>query len=286
MKKVLVTGAKGQLGYDVFKELQSRDIECIGVDIEDFDITDEEATIEFIKNYYPDVVIHCAGYTLVDSAEDNRDICMSVNYAGTKNIVMSCKETNSKLIYITTDYIFDGAKTLPYEVNDEANPLNVYGLSKYLGEKLIQKEIDNYFIVRVSWMFGHSQNNFVEAMIRLGKEKDKINVIDDQMGSPTYTCDVADLIIRMGMTEKYGVYHATNEGFCSWAEFAKEIMKKAELKCEINPVHSDEYESKARRPKNSRLSKQSLLVNGFTLLPSWEDALYRYIKSRECRCAN
>lgn len=279
--RILVTGAKGQLGYDVIKELRARGIEHVGVDVEDFDITDEKATTKFIKNYYPDTVIHCAGYTLVDSAEDNKETCMNVNYGGTKNIVLSCKEINSKLIYITTDYIFDGEKTLPYEVNDTANPLNVYGLSKFLGERLIQEEISNFFIVRVSWMFGHSKKNFVEAIIRLGKENDKVNVIDDQIGSPTYTCDVADLLIRLAETEKYGVYHATNEGFCSWAEFANEIMKRAGLKCKINPVHSDKYGSKAKRPKNSRLSKQSLLVNGFMLLPSWENALCRYINSRD-----
>lgn len=282
--KILVTGAKGQLGCDMIKELKTCGIECIGVDIEDFDITNEDATNEFVKNYCPDVVIHCAGYTLVDSAEDNRDICMNINYIGTRNIALSCKEINSKLIYITTDYIFDGTKKLPYEVNDEANPLNVYGLSKYLGEKSIQEEINNYFIIRVSWMFGHSQNNFVEKVIRLGKEKDRINVIDDQIGSPTYTCDLANLIINICRTEKYGVYHATNEGFCSWAEFAEEIIKKAGLECEINPIHSEEYGSRAKRPKNSRLSKQSLLLNGFSLLPSWKDGLCRYITSRECRC--
>lgn len=281
--KILVTGAKGQLGSEIVRDLKAIGIECIGTDIEDFDITREEATSNFIINYCPDIVIHCAGYTLVDSAEDNRDICMNVNYLGTKNIALSCKRIYAKLIYITTDYIFDGTKTIPYEVNDDANPLNVYGLSKLMGEEVVIKKLEKYFIIRVSWMFGHSQNNFVQKIIKLGKEKEIINVIDDQIGSPTYTCDVAELIIEIGLTEKYGVYHATNEGSCSWAEFAEEIVRQANLKCKISRAKSHDYGSKAVRPKNSRLSKQSLLDNGFKLLPTWQDALSRYLKKENVR---
>jgi dTDP-4-dehydrorhamnose reductase len=278
--KILVTGAKGQLGFDVVKELRKRNIECLGVDIDDFDITDRDKSISFIKDYRPNLVIHCAGYTLVDSAEENKDTCMEVNYVGTKHIVLGCKSINAKLIYISTDYIFDGKKELSYEINDEPNPSNVYGLSKLLGENLIREELENYYIIRVSWMFGPSKNNFVETMIRLGNEKNKINVVDNQIGSPTYTADVASLIIEIGLSDKYGIYHATNDGFCSWAEFAKEIMKQANLKCEINPINSNKYKSKVLRPENSRLSKKSLLDNGFSLLPTWQDALGRYLNSR------
>ena len=278
--KILVTGAKGQLGYDVVRELNKRNIEYCGVDIDDFDITDKDRSISFIENYKPNLVIHCAGYTLVDGAEDNRETCMEVNYVGTKNIVLGCKSIKSKLIYISTDYIFDGKKKIPYEINDEPNPSNVYGLSKLLGENFIKEELDNYFIIRVSWMFGPSKNNFVETMIKLASDNNTINVVDDQVGSPTYTADVASLMIDIGLTDKYGTYHATNEGFCSWAEFAREIMLQANLKCKINPINSDDYKAKALRPENSRLSKKSLLDNGFSLLPTWQDALGRYLNRR------
>lgn len=282
--KILVTGAKGQLGSEIIGMLKKSDMEYIGTDIEDFDITEEKETASFIQNYHPDIVIHCAGYTMVDNAEDNKDICMKVNHLGTRNIVSSCKETNSKLIYITTDYVFDGNKSMPYEVMDVANPLNVYGLSKLLGEKEIINQLEKHFIIRVSWMFGNSKNNFVQKILKLGKINEEIGVIDDQIGSPTYTYDVAGLIIKMGLTEKYGVYHVTNEGFCSWAEFAREIVRITGLKCKIRPINSEEFEARAKRPLNSRLSKKSLVENGFYLLPPWQDAIGRYLNTLNVRC--
>ncbi|HEX2944792.1 MAG TPA: dTDP-4-dehydrorhamnose reductase [Clostridia bacterium] len=284
--KILVTGAKGQLGSEIIKVLIAKGYDCIGTDIGDFDITDEDASRRFIVGYYPEIVIHCAGYTQVDNAEENTELCMNVNYYGTKNIAAICKDLGSKLVYITTDYVFDGEKQMPYDVFDEANPLNVYGMSKYLGEKVIREQLMKYFIIRVSWMFGHSQNNFVQKILNLAKINNKISVINDQVGSPTYSCDVAKLIVEVGFTEKYGIYHATNEGYCTWAEFAKEIIRQVGLKCEINEVKSYEYSSKAKRPTNSRLSKKSLTENGFTLLPTWQNALNRYLEKENVRCGN
>lgn len=279
---ILVTGSKGQLGSELVKQLNNSHYEYKGADINDFDITKREETISFITRVKPTLVIHCAGYTLVDKSEDNKDICMAVNYEGTRNIVQACKETNAKLIFITTDYIFDGKKLTPYEIDDTPNPLNFYGMAKMLGENYVKGAMENYFIVRISWLFGHAHNNFVETMIKLGNQNSVINVVDDQIGSPTYTYDVAKLIISLGLTQKYGVYHATNEGFCSWADFAGEIMYQMNIPCRINPIKTDEYGSKAVRPKNSRLSKKSLVEKGFSLLPPWQDALSRYIRSREC----
>lgn len=278
--KILVTGAKGQLGSDLVKQLDNRNITHFGADRHDFDITDNDKTCSFIKSYRPDLVVHCAGYTKVDDAEENITYCIKVNYEGTKNVALSCKEVGSKLIYISTDYIFDGMKNLPYEVNDNANPLNIYGWSKLLGENCVTEVLKNYFIIRVSWMFGHSDNNFVETIINLAKEKKKLNVVDDQIGSPTYTVDLADKIIEIGQSDKFGIYHVTNEGFCTRARFAEEIIKNLNLRCEINHIKCNEYASKALRPKNSKLSKKSLLESGFSLLPTWEDALKRYLETR------
>ena len=275
--KVLVTGIGGQLGYDVMKVLHHRNIDCLGADLAEFDITDFVATEKFIKEYNPDAVIHCSAYTAVDKAEDNRDICYNVNVNGTKNIATVCKSIDAKMIYISTDYVFPGKGDGFYEVNDQTSPINVYGQTKLAGEYAVKDYISKYFIVRISWVFGFNGNNFIKTMLRLGTEKKELNVVRDQVGSSTYTADLAVLLCDMIITDKYGVYHATNEGACSWAEFAEEIFKQADLKVKVNYISSDDYQTKAKRPKNSRLSKSELEKNGFEKLPSWQDALKRYL---------
>lgn len=274
---ILVTGVNGQLGYDVVKELNKRNIECLGIDRAELDITDGNAVGEYILNLRPECVVHCAAYTAVDKAEDEEEVCAKVNVYGTENIAKACKEVDAKMIYISTDYVFDGKGDTLFEVDGKIEPHSVYGRTKYEGELRVKEVLDKYFIVRISWVFGVNGNNFINTMIRLGKEKKSLNVVCDQIGSPTYTFDLAPLLCDMAVSEKYGVYHATNEGFCSWAEFAAEIMKKANLGCNINPIPTSEYSAKAERPLNSRLSKKSIIDNGFNLLPSWKDALDRYL---------
>lgn len=281
--KVLVTGANGQLGYDVVKELQKQNIECYGALRQDFDIVDFEATENFIKNYMPDAVIHCAAYTAVDKAEDEQGLCYLVNASATENIAEICKKINAKMLYISTDYVFDGTKDDFYEVDDKPNPINVYGKTKLLGEQAVQRILNKYFIVRISWVFGEHGNNFVKTMLRLGKERKEINVVADQYGSPTYTADLAPLLVEMIQTEKYGVYHATNEGVCTWAEFAEEIFKIAGMNVKVNHITTAEYPTRAIRPMNSRLSKTSLVINNFKTLDNWEIALGKYIKNKSIK---
>lgn len=275
--KVLVTGANGQLGYDVVKELQKQNIECYGATRQDFDIVDFEATKKFITNYMPDAVIHCAAYTAVDKAEDEQGLCYLVNASATENIAEICKKINAKMLYISTDYVFDGTKNGFYEVDDKPNPINVYGKTKLLGEQAVQKILDKYFIVRISWVVGEHGNNFIKTMLRLGKERKKINVVDDQYGSPTYTADLALLLIEMIQTEKYGIYHATNEGVCTWAEFAEEIFTIVGMDVKVNHITTAEYPTRAQRPMNSRLSKKSLQINNFKYLKLWNDALRQFL---------
>lgn len=274
---ILVTGVNGQLGYDVVKVLNKRNIECVGIDKEDLDITDAQAVNEYIVKLKPEAVIHCAAYTAVDLAEDNEEACRKVNVNGTENIVKACKESNAKMMYISTDYVFDGLGNEPFEVDGNIEPHSVYGKTKYEGEEKVKKYLNKYFIVRISWVFGLNGNNFIKTMLKLGKEKDSLNVVCDQIGSPTYTADLAPILCDMVMSEEYGVYHATNEGYCSWAEFAQEIMNQSGLKCKINPIPTSEYPAKAKRPLNSRMSKKSLIDKGFKLLPNWKDALKRYL---------
>ncbi len=276
--KVLVTGYNGQLGFDVIKELKSRHIPCKGVDMADFDITDTEATSEYIKNYSPDAVVHCAAYTAVDKAEEDEETCFRVNVAGSENIAKVCGENGIKMVYVSTDYVYGGSGTKPFEVTDKTNPCNVYGKTKLQGELAVKKYCDKYFIVRTSWVFGINGGNFVKTMLRLSDTHSDLNVVCDQIGSPTYTPDLARLICDMIETEKYGTYHGTNENYCSWAEFAQEIMKLGNKATVIHPVTTAEYGAKAQRPLNSRLSKKCLDDNGFERLPIWQDALQRYIK--------
>ena len=292
--KVLVTGAKGQLGTDLMNELAKRGIEGIGVDVQEMDITDAEACRRVIKNSGADAVIHCAAYTAVDAAEDNVDLCRRINGEGTRNVAQACKEADVKLMYISTDYVFDGQGTRPWEPDDERHPLNVYGQTKYEGELAVEELSDKYFIVRIAWVFGVAGKNFIKTMLRLGKERGAVSVVDDQIGSPTYTYDLARLLVDMIQTDKYGRYHATNEGLCSWYEFAKEIFRQAGMDVPVTPVSSDQFPAKAARPSNSRLSKEKLSENGFERLPAWQDALGRFLKeieyyntkgSRRRRCA-
>lgn len=285
--KFFVTGVKGQLGYDVMRELEKRGYnDAVGVDIEEMDITDSESVDKVISSEKPDVVIHCAAWTAVDLAEDDdkQDKVHLVNAVGTENIAKVCKKLDCKMIYISTDYVFDGQGTRPWEPDDERNPLNVYGQTKYEGELAVEEWLDKYFIVRIAWVFGQNGKNFVRTMLNLGKTHDKLTVVDDQIGSPTYTPDLAKLLVDMAESDKYGIYHATNEGFCSWYEFACEIFRQASefdnayKNVSVSPVTSDKYPSKAKRPSNSRMNKEKLTENGFEKLPAWQDALRRYIK--------
>lgn len=279
MMRVLVTGVKGQLGSDIAAELKLRAEECIGADIADFDITDRGATVGTIKKYMPDCVIHCAAFTDVNGAEEKRGLCERINVLGTENVAFACNEADAKLIYISTDYVFNGEGMRPYEPNDERDPINFYGMTKSLGEDKVRSVCPKHFIVRTSWVFGKNGNNFVKTMLRLGEQMEGLTVVDDQIGSPTYTPDLARLLCDMAATERYGTYHATNEGFCSWYDFAKKIMELSGIGCNIKPIASKDYPSPAKRPQNSRLSKEKLVQNGFYKLPPWEDALKRFIKA-------
>lgn len=277
--RVLVTGVKGQLGYDVVNELEKRGIEAVGVDIQEMDITEAASVDKVIKKAAPDAVIHCAAYTAVDAAEDNEELCRRVNAGGTQNIANVCKELDIKMIYISTDYVFGGQGERPWEPDDERDPQSVYGQTKYEGELAVQNTLDKYFIVRIAWVFGINGKNFIKTMLSLSKTHDTLTVVDDQFGSPTYTYDLARLLVDMVLTDKYGIYHATNEGICSWYEFACAIFREAGIPMTVRPVTTAEYGAKATRPYNSRMSKEKLTENGFEKLPTWQDALKRYLEA-------
>ena len=276
--KVFVTGVKGQLGYDVVNELEKRGHTAVGVDIEDLDITDAAAVDKMITEAAPEAVIHCAAWTAVDAAEDNEEKCRQVNVNGTENIAKICKKLNCKMMYISTDYIFDGKGTRPWEPDDPVTtPLNVYGQTKYEGELAVRNNVEKFFIVRIAWVFGKGKN-FIKTMLNLGKTHDHLTVVNDQYGTPTYTYDLARLLIDMIETDKYGNYHATNEGgYITWYDFACEIFRQAGMDVGVEPVSSAQYAAKAKRPENSRMNKQKLVDNGFEPLPDWKDALRRYL---------
>ncbi len=276
--KVLVTGVKGQLGHDVIEELKRQGLEGIGVDIEQMDITDREACRRVISQASPEAVIHCAAYTAVDAAEDHLELCRGINAEGTRNIAEMCRELDIKLMYISTDYVFNGQGERPWEPDDHREPLNVYGLTKYEGEIAAEQLLEKLFIVRIAWAFGLNGNNFIKTMLRIGKERGAVSVVSDQIGSPTYTYDLARLLVDMIQTDQYGRYHATNEGLCSWYEFACEIFRQAGMsQVKVTPVTSEQYPARAKRPFNSRMSKEKLTEKGFERLPSWQDALSRYL---------
>lgn len=276
--KVLVTGVGGQLGCDVCKALAARGVEHRGVDIQDFDITDAAATWTYIAEYGPDAVIHCSAWTAVDRAEEESEQCRAVNVDGTRNIAAACKVIGAKMLYISTDYVFSGIGERFYEPEDPTGPLSVYGETKLGGELAVRELLDRWFIVRISWVFGKNGKNFVRTMLGLAETRAEVNVVCDQVGSPTYTVDLAPLLCDMIVTDKYGVYHATNEGVCSWAEFAREIFRLAGKNVRVNAIPSSEYPARAVRPLNSRMSKDKLERMGFGRLPTWQDALRRYLK--------
>lgn len=281
--KVLVTGSKGQLGYDVIKELCSRGHEALGFDLPELDITDEAAVQAVFDRAEPDAVIHCAAWTAVDAAEESGNIAkvFAVNEGGTRNLAAACKRTGAKLLYLSTDYVFDGQGSAPWRTDETRfAPLNEYGKSKLAGENAVREMLQTYFIVRIAWVFGKNGNNFVKTMLRLSETHDTLRVVCDQVGTPTYTPDLARLLVDMIETDKYGVYHATNEGgFLSWYDFAAAIMQEAGKHTKVIPVTTAEYGlSKAARPFNSRLDKSKLKENGFEPLPDWRDALKRYLK--------
>lgn len=279
--KVLVTGVKGQLGFDVVNELNKRGHKAIGVDIEEMDITVEQQVVAVLQDVKPDAVVHCAAWTAVDAAEDNVDKVRLVNTVGTENIAKSCKKLDCKMMYISTDYVFDGNGTQPWTPDcKEYKPLNVYGKTKLEGELAVADYLDKYFIVRIAWVFGKNGNNFIKTMLKVGQTHDLVKVVNDQIGTPTYTYDLARLLVDMIETDKYGYYHATNEGgYISWYDFAKEIFRQAGYATKVVPVTTAEYGlSKAARPYNSRLDKSKLIENGFKPLPTWQDALGRYLK--------
>ena len=299
--KVFVTGVAGQLGHDVMNELAKRGYEGIGSDLApeysgvqdgsavtgmpyvSLDITDAEAVARVLNEVHPDVVVHCAAWTAVDLAEDEDKIdrVRAINAGGTANIAKVCKELDAKMVYISTDYVFDGQGTEPWEPDcKDYKPMNVYGQTKLEGELAVSSTLDKYFIVRIAWVFGLNGKNFIKTMLNVGKKYDTVRVVNDQIGTPTYTLDLARLLVDMIETEKYGYYHATNEGgYISWYDFTCEIFRQAGYETKVVPVTTEEYGlSKAARPFNSRLDKKKLTENGFTPLPTWQDALCRYLK--------
>ena len=284
--KVLVTGVKGQLGYDVANELTNCGHEAIGVDIAEMDITDKVSVDTVISRVHPEAVIHCAAWTTVDAAEDEENIpkVRAVNVMGTQYIADACKKIDAKMMYISTDYVFDGQGTTPWQPDcKDYKPLNVYGQTKLEGEFAVANTLDKYFIVRIAWVFGVNGKNFIKTMLNVGKTHDMVRVVNDQIGTPTYTYDLARLLVDMIETDKYGYYHATNEGgYISWYDFTKAIYRQAGYNTKVVPVTTAEYGlSKAARPFNSRLDKSKLVENGFKLLPTWQDALARYLKEIE-----
>ena len=278
---ILVTGITGQLGYDVAKELERRGENFIGTTRKEMDLSDPESAKSFIIEKKPSAVIHCAAYTAVDKAESEAELALTVNGLATRKIAEGCKEIGAKMLYISTDYVFGGDGDTPYEISDEKAPQNIYGKSKLLGEDSVIALLRNYFIVRISWVFGSNGKNFVKTMLNFDKRRKKISVVDDQIGSPTYTADIAPLLVDMINSEKYGIYHATNEGFCSWAEFAEEIFKQSGREITVEKIPTSDYPTPAKRSFNSRLSKKTLDEAGFKRLPDWQDAVTRFLGAKD-----
>lgn len=280
MNNILVTGSTGQLGSDVVKELLKRGYSTLSPNRSEFNLCSEDSIRNYILNSNCEAIVHCAAYTQVDKAEDEKDLCIKINTTATKHIVKCAKILDIPMIYISTDYVFDGTKDGEYTENDETNPINIYGESKLAGEKYVQEILDKYYIVRTSWVFNINGKNFIETMLRLSKANNQLSIVNDQIGSPTYTKDLSRLLVDMLETSKYGLYHATNEGYCSWYEFANTIFKLANINIDIKAINSNEYASRAKRPMNSKLSKDKLIEYGFKPLPHWEDALKDYLIRR------
>lgn len=280
MNNILVTGSTGQLGSDVVKELLKRGYSTLSPNRSEFNLCSEDSIRNYILNSNCEAIVHCAAYTQVDKAEDEKDLCIKINATATKHIVKCAKILDIPMIYISTDYVFDGTKDGEYTENDETNPINIYGESKLAGEKYVQEILDKYYIVRTSWVFNINGKNFIETMLRLSKANNQLSIVNDQIGSPTYTRDLSRLLVDMLETSKYGLYNATNEGYCSWYEFADTIFKLANINIDIKAINSNEYASRAKRPLNSKLSKDKLIEYGFKPLPHWEDALKDYLIRR------
>lgn len=280
MNNILVTGSTGQLGSDVVKELLKRGYSTLSPNRSELNLCSEDNIRNYISNSNCEAIVHCAAYTQVDKAEDEKDLCIKINATATKHIVKCAKILDIPMIYISTDYVFDGTKDGKYTENDETNPINIYGESKLAGEKYVQEILDKYYIVRTSWVFNINGKNFIETMLRLSKANNQLSIVNDQIGSPTYTKDLSRLLVDMLETSKYGLYHATNEGYCSWYEFANTIFKLANINIDIKAINSNEYASRAKRPMNSKLSKDKLIEYGFKPLPHWEDALKDYLIRR------
>ena len=275
--KIVVTGTTGQLGHDAAIELARRGHTVISATRQDFSLTDFAAARDFLTAKRPDAVLHAAAYTAVDKAEDEKELAMVTNGGATRNIAAICRDLGAKLLYLSTDYVFPGTGEKPYETDAPKGPQNAYGLSKLAGEEAIEELLEKYYIVRISWVFGVNGKNFIRTMLRLAETHDRLTVVADQIGSPTYTKDLSRLLADMLESEQYGIYHATNEGFCSWADFAREIFRQAGKAVTVTPVPTTAYPTRARRPLNSRLSKKSLDDAGFARLPAWQDALTRYL---------
>lgn len=276
--KFFITGVNGQLGYDVKRELLERGYtDILAPTRVDLDITNEDAVKKMIREYRPSVIFHCAAYTAVDKAEEEQEKCYQVNVLGTKYLTEAAKEVGAKIIYISTDYVFDGTKEGLYQVEDKVNPVNYYGKTKYLGENFV-RAYDNHIIVRISWVFGINGKNFIRTMLNLAESHKELNVVCDQIGSPTYTKDLAGLLVNMFLSNVKGLYHVTNEGYCSWYEFAEFIFKEGRKKVKVHPILTKDYKTIAKRPLNSKLSKESLDDIGIKRLPEWQDAVKRYIR--------
>lgn len=282
--KYLITGAGGQLGYDVKRELLNRGVtesDIAAPHLAELDITDQQAVENYVENFRPNVIVHCAAYTNVDGAENDTEVCRKVNVDGTKNLVHATELIGAKIIYISTDYVFDGENPEPYEVDHEVSPQSIYGQTKYDGEQAV-RQYPKHFIVRTAWVFGINGHNFVKTMLKVAHGRDEVSVVDDQIGSPTYTVDLAKFLVDLSESDKYGTYHATNEGFCSWAEFTEEIYRTADVNTKVNKVSTEQYAEiaghpQAKRPHYSKLSKASIENNGFARLPNWQNAVERYI---------
>lgn len=275
--KFMVTGVNGQLGNDIVAKLKDTKIDVIAPKREEFDLTNKDQVKNYIYNEKPDVIIHCAAYTAVDKSEDEKDLCYSVNVEGTKAVAEAAKDINAIVVYVSTDYVFDGLGQDPHSEEKETKPVNYYGYTKEQGEKIVKKLLDKYFIVRTSWVYGQNGNNFVKTMLKLAESRSEINVVSDQIGAPTYASDLADFIFKLVQTSNYGIYHGVNEGYCSWYEFANSIFLKSGINIKVNPISTEDYPTRAKRPLNSRLKKENTDKAGIDRLSHWEDALSRFL---------
>ena len=281
--KIVVTGVRGQLGFDVVLELEKRGHEVVGIDVSELDITDDAAVTEFFEATRPDALIHCAAYTATEKAEEEPDVCRKVNAEATNNLALMCQRIGAKMLYISTDYVFDGEGDKPFSVDDRIAPLSVYGKTKYEGEAYVREILERYFVVRISWVFGINGKNFVRTMLNLAQQRDTVSVVCDQVGSPTYAADLAEAIVHIiesRQTAKSGIYHYTNEGVCSWYDFAVEIARQSgNTACHISPCHSDEFPTKASRPHYSVLDKTKIKTTFGIEIPHWQESLTKCIEN-------